>query len=194
MMRYPDLTHDIEVFMLGSKLNDIDTILNYLYEGVFKITNRQELKKRMKETFKNNPWSDFITNQSIDKISEVFTVKELHFVKIEYSTDMRIDRADDMLRRIMEEEAIDTAKYEKDKKKQVKFLLSALGMHYGEENVKYNKSEDAFEIHSPQIMLAVFTETNKHWKFVKWMSGSVYKRIFPEGVVKKIATRFYILD
>lgn len=193
-MRYPDLTHDIEVYMLASRLNDIETILNYLYEGVFKITNRDEIKKRMKEAFKNNTWNDYITNQSIGKVSEVFSVKELHFAKIEYSTDMRIDRSDDMLRRIMEGEVIDTAKYEKDKRKHVKFLLSALGIQYGEENVKYDKSEDAFEIHSTQIMLAVFAEGNKHWKFVKWMSGSVYKRIFPEGVVKKIATRFYIFD
>ena len=105
---------------------------------------------------------------------------------------MKIDRHEDVLTKIIKNESIDYDEHTKDMKQQIRIMLKLLKSVYGDSHVKYDKENDEFRIWQLNTMLAIYED--EQWKFIRWMSGSVYKRIFPEGIVKKLATKFYLTD
>ncbi|MBK8845265.1 MAG: hypothetical protein IPO27_01415 [Bacteroidetes bacterium] len=135
-----------------------------------------------------------IIGKDVIAVSGIFEIDKMQFSKIEYSLRMRLDREEDMLQRIIAEETINDKKYEHKRKKTVKFMLNVLKGRYGDDNVEYDKKADAYFLTIISTMLAIKSGAGHDWKFIKWMNGTVYKRIFPEGIVKKLATRFYLMD
>jgi hypothetical protein len=182
----------LETYISFTKKNDYNSIVNYLYSGLFKLVPKNVLLKLMKESFENDPVSNYIDTFSIHRISEIFQIDKKFFSKVEYYLELKIDRNEDVLAKIMNDESIDYIEHDVEMQSQIDFMLKLLKAKYGEDCVKYNKQEDEFRIWQLNTMLAIYEENE--WKFVRWMTGNMYKRIFPERTVKKLATRFYLLD
>ena len=182
----------LEDYISSTKNNDYKSIVNYLYSGIFKIVPKKEITKQLKNSFKDDVITNYIDTFSIHSMSPIFNIDNYSFSKIKYYLEMKIDRHEDVLTKIIKNESIDYDEHTKDMKQQIRIMLKLLKSVYGDSHVKYDKENDEFRIWQLNTMLAIYED--EQWKFIRWMSGSVYKRIFPEGIVKKLATKFYLTD
>ncbi|MBK8353170.1 MAG: hypothetical protein IPL21_16370 [Saprospirales bacterium] len=182
----------LEDYISSTKNNDYKSIVNYLYSGIFKMVPKKEITKQLKNSFKDDVITNYIDTFSIHSMSPIFNIDNYSFSKIKYYLEMKIDRHEDVLTKIIKNESIDYDEHTKDMKQQIRIMLKLLKSVYGDSHVKYDKENDEFRIWQLNTMLAIYE--GKQWKFIRWMSGSVYKRIFPEGIVKKLATKFYLTD
>ncbi|MBP6659808.1 MAG: hypothetical protein KA174_03955 [Chitinophagales bacterium] len=182
----------LEDYISSTKKNDYKSIVNYLYSGIFKIVPKKEITKQLKNSFKDDVITNYIDTFSIHSMSPIFNIDNYSFSKIKYYLEMKIDRHEDVLTKIIKNESIDYDEHTKDMKQQIRMMLKLLKSVYGDSHVKYDKENDEFRIWQLNTMLAIYED--EQWKFIRWMSGSVYKRIFPEGIVKKLATKFYLTD
>ena len=182
----------LEDYISSTKNNDYKSIVNYLYSGIFKIVPKKEITKQLKNSFKDDVITNYIDTFSIHSMSPIFNIDNYSFSKIKYYLEMKIDRHEDVLTKIIKNESIDYDEHTKDMKQQIRMMLKLLKSVYGDSHVKYDKENDEFRIWQLNTMLAIYED--EQWKFIRWMSGSVYKRIFPEGIVKKLATKFYLTD
>jgi len=191
-MEKDSLTLALEEYISSTKKNDYKSIVDSLYPGIFKLMPKKIMLKLMKESFENDPVTNYIDTFKIHQMSDIFEIDKQYFSKVEYYLEMKIDRNEDVLTKIMNDESIDYKEHDKDMQSQIDFMIRLLKAKYGEQCVKYDKQEDEFRVWQLNTMLAVYEENQ--WKFVRWMTGSIYKRIFPERTVKKLATRFFIMD
>ncbi|MBK6274706.1 MAG: hypothetical protein IPF58_08385 [Saprospirales bacterium] len=182
----------LEDYISSTKNNDYKSIVNYLYSGIFKMVPKKEITKQLKNSFKDDVITNYIDTFSIHSMSPIFNIDNYSFSKIKYYLEMKIDRHEDVLTKIIKNESIDYDEHTKDMKQQIRIMLKLLKSVYGDSHVKYDKENDEFRIWQLNTMLAIYED--EQWKFIRWMSGSVYKRIFPEGIVKKLATKFYLTD
>lgn len=182
----------LEDYISSTKNNDYKSIVNYLYSGIFKMVPKKEITKQLKNSFKDDVITNYIDTFSIHSMSPIFNIDNYSFSKIKYYLEMKIDRHEDVLTKIIKNESIDYDEHTKDMKQQIRMMLKLLKSVYGDSHVKYDKENDEFRIWQLNTMLAIYED--EQWKFIRWMSGSVYKRIFPEGIVKKLATKFYLTD
>ena len=182
----------LEDYISSTKKNDYKSIVNYLYSGIFKMVPKKEITKQLKNSFKDDVITNYIDTFSIHSMSPIFNIDNYSFSKIKYYLEMKIDRHEDVLTKIIKNESIDYDEHTKDMKQQIRIMLKLLKSVYGDSHVKYDKENDEFRIWQLNTMLAIYED--EQWKFIRWMSGSVYKRIFPEGIVKKLATKFYLTD
>lgn len=182
----------LEDYISSTKNNDFKSIVNYLYSGIFKMVPKKEITKQLKNSFKDDVITNYIDTFSIHSMSPIFNIDNYSFSKIKYYLEMKIDRHEDVLTKIIKNESIDYDEHTKDMKQQIRIMLKLLKSVYGDSHVKYDKEKDEFRIWQLNTMLAIYED--EQWKFIRWMSGSVYKRIFPEGIVKKLATKFYLTD
>ena len=182
----------LEDYISSTKKNDYKSIVNYLYSGIFKMVPKKEITKQLKNSFKDDVITNYIDTFSIHSMSPIFNIDNYSFSKIKYYLEMKIDRHEDVLTKIIKNESIDYDEHTKDMKQQIRMMLKLLKSVYGDSHVKYDKENDEFRIWQLNTMLAIYED--EQWKFIRWMSGSVYKRIFPEGIVKKLATKFYLTD
>lgn len=182
----------LEDYISSTKKNNYKSIVNYLYSGIFKIVPKKEITKQLKNSFKDDVITNYIDTFSIHSMSPIFNIDNYSFSKIKYYLEMKIDRHEDVLTKIIKNESIDYDEHTKDMKQQIRMMLKLLKSVYGDSHVKYDKENDEFRIWQLNTMLAIYED--EQWKFIRWMSGSVYKRIFPEGIVKKLATKFYLTD
>ena len=74
----------LETYISFTKKNDYNSIVNYLYSGLFKLVPKNVLLKLMKESFENDPVSNYIDTFSIHRISEIFQIEKQFFSKVEY--------------------------------------------------------------------------------------------------------------
>lgn len=182
----------LEDYISSTKNNDYKSIVNYLYSGIFKMVPKKEITKQLKNSFKDDVITNYIDTFSIHSMSPIFNIDNYSFSKIKYYLEMKIDRHEDVLTKIIKNESINYDEHTKDMKQQIRIMLKLLKSVYGDSHVKYDKENDEFRIWQLNTMLAIYED--EQWKFIRWMSGSVYKRIFPEGIVKKLATKFYLTD
>ncbi|HUM52740.1 MAG TPA: hypothetical protein PK431_13035 [Chitinophagales bacterium] len=182
----------LEDYISSTKKNNYKSIVNYLYSGIFKIVPKKEITKQLKNSFKDDVITNYIDTFSIHSMSPIFNIDNYSFSKIKYYLEMKIDRHEDVLTKIIKNESINYDEHTKDMKQQIRIMLKLLKSVYGDSHVKYDKENDEFRIWQLNTMLAIYED--EQWKFIRWMSGSVYKRIFPEGIVKKLATKFYLTD
>ena len=182
----------LEDYISSTKKNDYKSIVNYLYSGIFKMVPKKEITKQLRNSFKDDVITNYIDTFSIHSMSPIFNIDNYSFSKIKYYLEMKIDRHEDVLTKIIKNESIDYDEHTKDMKQQIRIMLKLLKSVYGDSHVKYDKENDEFRIWQLNTMLAIYED--EQWKFIRWMSGSVYKRIFPEGIVKKLATKFYLTD
>lgn len=182
----------LEDYISSTKNNDYKSIVNYLYSGIFKMVPKKEITKQLKNSFKDDVITNYIDTFSIHSMSPIFNIDNYSFSKIKYYLEMKIDRHEDVLTKIIKNESINYDEHTKDMKQQIRMMLKLLKSVYGDSHVKYDKENDEFRIWQLNTMLAIYED--EQWKFIRWMSGSVYKRIFPEGIVKKLATKFYLTD
>ena len=182
----------LEDYISSTKKNDYKSIVNYLYSGIFKMVPKKEITKQLRNSFKDDVITNYIDTFSIHSMSPIFNIDNYSFSKIKYYLEMKIDRHEDVLTKIIKNESINYDEHTKDMKQQIRIMLKLLKSVYGDSHVKYDKENDEFRIWQLNTMLAIYED--EQWKFIRWMSGSVYKRIFPEGIVKKLATKFYLTD
>lgn len=182
----------LEDYISSTKKNNYKSIVNYLYSGIFKMVPKKEITKQLKNSFKDDVITNYIDTFSIHSMSPIFNIDNYSFSKIKYYLEMKIDRHEDVLTKIIKNESINYDEHTKDMKQQIRIMLKLLKSVYGDSHVKYDKENDEFRIWQLNTMLAIYED--EQWKFIRWMSGSVYKRIFPEGIVKKLATKFYLTD
>ena len=182
----------LEDYISSTKNNDYKSIENYLYSGIFKMVPKKEITKQLKNSFKDDVITNYIDTFSIHSMSPIFNIDNYSFSKIKYYLEMKIDRHEDVLTKIIKNESINYDEHTKDMKQQIRIMLKLLKSVYGDSHVKNDKENDEFRIWQLNTMLAIYED--EQWKFIRWMSGSVYKRIFPEGIVKKLATKFYLTD
>lgn len=186
------LTLALHDYISFTKNNDYKSIVNSLYSGLFKLVPKDALLEMMKESFENDPVTDYIDTFSIHSTSDIFEIDKHFFSKVEYHIELKVDRNEDVLTKILNDESIDYNQHDKDMQSQIDIMLGLLKIKFGEEQVKYDPDKDEFRVWQLNTMLAIFE--NEEWKFVRWMTGSMYKRIFPERTVKKLATRFFLMD
>ena len=168
----------LEDYISSTKKNDYKSIVNYLYSGIFKMVPKKEITKQLKNSFKDDVITNYIDTFSIHSMSPIFNIDNYSFSKIKYYLFNYFLKINYIFKQNLSQNGI-----------------SRLGLWksvYGDSHVKYDKENDEFRIWQLNTMLAIYED--EQWKFIRWMSGSVYKRIFPEGIVKKLATKFYLTD
>ena len=187
-----ELENSLEQYIQACKNEDVEATVNLLYEGIYKIIGKDVLIENLKNAFSTKSILDFMKDFSIHKISSIFEIDHIYFAKVEYYLEMEIDRNEDILKKITEDVIIDYEEHDKGMQNQIEFMLTVLKTVYGDEHIKYDPASDSFIIWQLNTMLAV--NENGKWKFIRWLPGSVYQRIFPKKIVKKLATKFFLMD
>jgi hypothetical protein len=187
-----ELENSLVQYIYACKNADVESTVNLLYDGIYKLISKEKLIDSLKKTFSNDSILDFMKDFSIHKISSIFEIDHIYFAKVEYYLEMEIDRNEDILTKIADDAIIDYDEHDKEMKNQIEFMLTMLKAVYGEEHVKFDTDLDCFLIWQLNTMLAI--NENGKWKFIRWLPGSVYQRIFPKKIVKKLATRFFLMD
>ncbi len=187
-----ELESSLEQYILACNNADVEGTVNLLYEGIYKLVSKETLIESLNKSFSTDSILDYMKDFSIHNISSIFEIDSIYFAKVEYYLELEIDRNEDILKKITEDAIIDYEEHTKEMQNQIEFMLTMLKNVYGEEHVKYDANLDSFLIWQLNTMLAV-NEKGK-WKFIRWLPGKVYQRIFPKTIVKKLATRFFLMD
>lgn len=193
-MNHPGLHADLEKFIELTMQGRFSELAEYIYPSLFKIVPKKVLVQKMEEAFQGDRMNDLIVAFHIQEISDPVEIKGSLYCKCDYYIRLRADRHVDILDHILKDQPISHAAYEKDRLGQVKYTLKLMKARFGDDAVKYDSRDDCFYIDRFSASLAILDPGAKTWKFIRWGSGSLYQRLFPEDVVKKLATRFYLLD
>jgi hypothetical protein len=184
------LNRDLERYIQLTEAGDFEQVMDYIYPGLYKLVPRQMLLDKFKEAFEGSDMSDYTDGFFVSDVSKPVEVEGMVFYKVKYVINLKAAAHSSLVQRIIAGEEINYDEVDNEQE----FMLQVMEAVYGSGNVKYDANEACFRIQQMNEMLAVYENGFDTWKFIKYSSGPMYKRIFPPKVVKKLAAYFFIMD
>lgn len=184
------LHYDLDRYIQLTESGDFEKVMDYIYPGLYKLVPRQLLLDKFKEAFEGSDISDYTDGFFVSDISKPVEVEDMVFYKVKYVINLKADPHSGLVQQVLKGEDVsyDVMDITND------LMFTLMEATYGSGNVKYDEGEGCFRVQLINEMLAIYEDGFDSWKFIKYGSGALYKRIFPPNVVKKLAAYFFLTD
>lgn|GEM_PF-4039769 len=184
------LHYDLDRYIQLTESGDFEKVMDYIYPGLYKLIPRQLLLDRFKEAFEGSDISDYTDGFFISNVSAPVEVDRMIVYKVTYIINLKAAAHSSLVQRLMDGEEINYDEVDSEQE----FMMNMMEAVYGSGNVKYDADEACFRVQQINEMLAIHENGFDSWKFIKYGSGALYKRIFPPNVVKKLAAYFFLTE
>lgn len=184
------LQYDLDRYIQLTESGDFEKVMDYIYPGLYRLVPRQLLLDKFKEAFDGSDMSDYTDGFFVSYISKPIGVEDMVFYKVKYVINLKADPHSGLVQQVLKGEDVsyDVMDITND------LMFTLMEATYGSGNVKYDEGEGYFKVQLINEMLAIYEDGFDSWKFLKYGSGAMYKRIFPPNVVKKLAAHFFLTD
>ncbi|MGL4631116.1 MAG: hypothetical protein ACRCVT_07915 [Leadbetterella sp.] len=163
------LEQTIDTYMKLNERKEIDSLMEYIYPGVFSLFPKASLAKVMKDAINSEDFTIDLSNLKTDSLGQQKLDVDIKYQLLYYSMTM-------------------TLTY---KEKQSEDILMAVKNSfnnlYGEENVKLNQELSSLEVFSSKKMLAILDPKYDGWKLlgIEPQQKFMLKKILPEKIFKE---------
>jgi hypothetical protein len=164
-----EFTADISNYLDTFNKGDWDGVINMMYPKLFDIITKEQMIQTFNqmEEMGMEMKTDF---DKIEKISKVINYENSKFCRVYYNGGLTIKISGVML----------------ENKEQLK--QSFIGT-YGLDNVKYDDTNNKFDINAKKSMIAISNIDSNKWTYIEYndQQDEVLKQLIPEKVLEQIA-------
>ncbi|MCO6468898.1 MAG: hypothetical protein J5I54_08650 [Bacteroidales bacterium] len=161
-------TTDISNYLDAFNKGDWDGVINMIYPKLFDLITKEQMKQTFNqmEEMGMEMKTDF---NKIEKISEVINYKNSKFCRVYYNGGLTIKISGVML---------------ENKDQLGQSLIAA----YGLENVKYDGTNNKFDINANKSMIAVSNIDSDEWTYIEYydQQEEMLKQLIPDKVLEQI--------
>jgi len=163
------ITERLDLFFKATSEQDWDVVLDYTYDKLFTLASREQ----MKSLFEQMSAEGMEISMGAFKVNDFIGIaasEEERFVNIAYSMEMGMKFSGSQF----------------SDPQVLGFMKTSFDATYGEENVKFDKEENSFQIKATKNLFAIAPIDSKEWKFVENNKEQAFilEQLIPEGIRK----------